>query len=482
MFRIEEVSSPRCNLKFGHPTQDSNQVSVITGPNGSGKTEILRTLSDWFSRSSRTRPPADTNVEWTMRWRGGEADEATAYSDHPPRVIAQTFSPFSRFAPPARSYLTILDVYAKEAEQTSPYRSIGINRGSRMVGGMLGRSTLEQGIFRLSEDPEQAKILGAVLESLGFAEKFRLEYRNNPLGNRLLTAHREGHLLELLEEQALEVRKPKATEVLRRELRKTSVEETATFLDSVLQVLQSRLADGHFQFDFDLRYGRASEDYAVLQSLSVLRRLDSVSLQKCTLFPYVHEPIDLADASSGQQQMLCSLFGLFAELRSNSLVLIDEPELSLHPTWQMEFLERLQTVLRPFQGCHVIVATHSPLIVQSALMQNFEVIQLSPEESGSPADALIQNQEAVSVEGTLLDVFGTPVTGSVYLANEIFELVTEAEAAGTSVGRKIVLDRLQRLESLYYQSGADANSQGDLDIIRKALRLVSDSENFSYGV
>jgi len=46
-------------------------------------------------------------------------------------------------------------------------------------------------------------------------------------------------------------------------------------------------------------------------------------------------PMDVTQTSSGQQQMLCSMLSLASALKDNSIVLIDEPELSLHPkAWE----------------------------------------------------------------------------------------------------------------------------------------------------
>lgn len=66
--------------------------------------------------------------------------------------------------------------------------------------------------------------------------------------------------------------------------------------------------------------------------------------------------------SSGQWQWLGSFGALIAELRNNSLILVDEPENSLHPSWQRAFMSELHSSLAAFHGCQAIVATHSPLI------------------------------------------------------------------------------------------------------------------------
>ncbi len=72
--------------------------------------------------------------------------------------------------------------------------------------------------------------------------------------------------------------------------------------------------------------------------------------------------LDASDLSSGEQHEVVVLYELLFHLKANSLVLIDEPEISLHIAWQEEFLSDLQRIIRlsPFDA---VIATHSPQIV-----------------------------------------------------------------------------------------------------------------------
>ncbi len=69
------------------------------------------------------------------------------------------------------------------------------------------------------------------------------------------------------------------------------------------------------------------------------------------------------DLSSGEQHELVLLYELLFKVESNSLVLIDEPELSLHVTWQAQFLEDIQEIME-LTDLSVLMATHSPDIIQ----------------------------------------------------------------------------------------------------------------------
>jgi predicted ATP-binding protein involved in virulence len=66
--------------------------------------------------------------------------------------------------------------------------------------------------------------------------------------------------------------------------------------------------------------------------------------------------------SSGEQHELVLLYELLFKVNPDSLILIDEPELSLHVVWQQQFLKDLQEISR-IVGLDFLIATHSPQII-----------------------------------------------------------------------------------------------------------------------
>jgi len=63
--------------------------------------------------------------------------------------------------------------------------------------------------------------------------------------------------------------------------------------------------------------------------------------------------------SSGEKQILVLLTHLSFD--SGKVFILDEPELSLHPKWQDEFLAAVDKLMSP--GTQLVIATHSPAIV-----------------------------------------------------------------------------------------------------------------------
>ncbi len=65
------------------------------------------------------------------------------------------------------------------------------------------------------------------------------------------------------------------------------------------------------------------------------------------------------DLSAGEKQLVTLIVYITLKARDNLVVIIDEPELSLHVNWQRELL---QTLLIENSNIQLIIATHSPFI------------------------------------------------------------------------------------------------------------------------
>lgn len=74
------------------------------------------------------------------------------------------------------------------------------------------------------------------------------------------------------------------------------------------------------------------------------------------------EPLSLNDLSSGEQHELVLLFQLMFKVPPKSLILIDEPEISLHIAWQKAFIDDMLEIIR-LRDLDIMVATHSPSII-----------------------------------------------------------------------------------------------------------------------
>ena len=72
-----------------------------------------------------------------------------------------------------------------------------------------------------------------------------------------------------------------------------------------------------------------------------------------------HEKIRLEQLSSGEKQILLILTTVFLQEEKANILLMDEPEISLHISWQDRLIELIRQ-LNP--NCQLILTTHSPNI------------------------------------------------------------------------------------------------------------------------
>ncbi len=77
-----------------------------------------------------------------------------------------------------------------------------------------------------------------------------------------------------------------------------------------------------------------------------------------------NKKLKLNSLSSGEKQEIVLFYELIFETNSELLLLIDEPEISLHIAWQKKFLNDLLAVVKSSK-LQVIVATHSPQIISN---------------------------------------------------------------------------------------------------------------------
>ena len=85
--------------------------------------------------------------------------------------------------------------------------------------------------------------------------------------------------------------------------------------------------------------------------------------------------------SSGQSMLMNLIIEIVAHIRQNTLILIDEPEVHLHPKGITTFITILNRICKEYSSCCVL-ATHSAVIIQELLSRN--VIVMDRQEDGTP--------------------------------------------------------------------------------------------------
>ena len=72
--------------------------------------------------------------------------------------------------------------------------------------------------------------------------------------------------------------------------------------------------------------------------------------------------LELRSLSSGERQILIMFYTLLFHAEPGSVVILDEPEISLHVSWQQRLGDFFMDICR-VRGLQMIVATHSPTVI-----------------------------------------------------------------------------------------------------------------------
>ena len=115
--------------------------------------------------------------------------------------------------------------------------------------------------------------------------------------------------------------------------------------------------------------------------------------KKQVMFKRNGKNINIDDLSTGEKQIIIrgGFLLRFLKVLNGSFILIDEPELSLHPEWQnkiLQFYKKLFTNEKGEQVSQIFVATHSPFIINNSSRYNDKVIVLQRNKNSGEIEVI----------------------------------------------------------------------------------------------
>jgi energy-coupling factor transporter ATP-binding protein EcfA2 len=350
-----------------------NWVTLVTGPNGSKKSLLLRMLSSASLGYARTVIGDHTPIPVGMH-----SDSAGM----PSVVIAIAGTAFDRFS--LRSAYS-LDKVPTSRSARSNYFYFGSKASNGAMSAVHSVRLIGQALLRNRHVlPERATSLAAVLDFLSLPTDVTVRLRR---ASRLNSGAKDadknkparGEFYPDRLDAALKDAQEKAGEG-----RDPAIDAYFTDLRGDrgrVDALKKYLERFPVNVDFDLRAGTCAMPGGLSEfDVEILIKTGLVNIGDIR-FESAQEDarsIPAGDLSSGQWQILLGMFGVALEAQTDALIIIDEPENSLHPEWQREYVPLLETVLEPVQSCHVVIATHSPLIVSGITRKRGNIIQLVP--------------------------------------------------------------------------------------------------------
>ena len=182
--------------------------------------------------------------------------------------------------------------------------------------------------------------------------------------------------------------------------------------------------------------------------------------------------VPFTEMSSGEQQILSLLIRICSKAGEHTVFLIDEPEISLHVSWQQRLPALLSHIAQVF-GCSFVVATHSPIIVANARGAISHCF-LARKQVLTPIPA----HQRHSVESILLDGFNTYTPDNREINERCAVLVSRAIRVTNQPGqvdfrqRKVLLDALRIMK----RTMSESTSKKHDERFRQDIKLIAQAD------
>lgn len=357
------------DYNIAYPT-DSN-ILIITGPNGYGKTQILNIIYSIFNKEFYVLdklPFSEVSIRTnygnlTISKGKNESKLTMLFPHHKPIIFKPTdyhgielcgtidckvenwrqalrlkvfFSKFAPYLIKEQRILKIEESYSKEENKKE--------------------TTVKQQIEIFSKELRQ-KMMASIDESFELAQSIDSTYPKRLMQEKeKLTKEEYENRLKVVIEKQKQLKEIGLFENEHEELEYS--EDDAKALTVYLKDLEQKTTI------FDKLLAKIDLFMEIVNERGfAFKELEIDKKAGLTFKNHKGESIQIDQLSSGEKNKIALYYELIFNAKSNSLVLIDEPEISLHVSWQKEFLSDLEKIIALHEGMQTIVATHSPTII-----------------------------------------------------------------------------------------------------------------------
>ncbi|RYF52268.1 MAG: ATP-binding protein [Cytophagaceae bacterium] len=393
----------------GDAPESQNIFTVIVGKNGVGKSRLLSTIA----RDSELRyTPVPIFLNYSPL-------------DGMPKVIALSTSPFDKF-PVNRRPSSFQDTVTN-------YRYVGM-RGEGPFGASNAVSLLSSAakgwLEKLSTFSTAANLVD-VFNSLNFEPYAEFVFKPGYIGKSVNKPEAGPYGSEISREieKLFHVHNISFDERYLIQLASFNQHEREDIYSAMVELQRYETSRKAVMLAVDFNSGSffTGEDHssgglakAILTLLSAgLMRLIDVRLIKKN-----YGPMSLKRASSGEQCLLVIMLGIAGHITDFSTILIDEPEISLHPRWQEEFIRMLTSAFSSYEGCQFLIATHSPQIISRLKSEGCYITSLTDNKIFKGSE--FSNRSA---DYQLAELFDAPGIMNEYIARIAFSLLSKVKAA-----------------------------------------------------
>lgn len=460
-------------INFADPNEQKNSkyISLIIGQNGAGKTQVLRAIVDLFlalhdhiyydkdSWTANYNFKADIYKDgkilsiisrdggiWTQK--GKKIGEKYKFSPSKLVVSAYTFN----------------DKLPK-IDNSDFYYYGGLKTTSNNIFLNIPAQDTFKNLAKIVLNSKHRVYLNELFEELGFERKLKVRYKHKNnykkfIGTKVLWTlmedirKKKDHSIDQLELDSFRRLLVQVTAKKPARYNKSYKEDTIArtlksdkklrvllqYCVKHLQGVQNMIRINQLRFEFEYTWDQSiAESMGNDDFVSHLDAYDTFSALGILSFDkfYVSrkEFFSFDEASSGEFHLLHLISSIMANIEENSIILIDEPEISLHFNWQNKFFKLLEPITTNYTSCHFIIATHSHFLVSNLKKSSSSIISMKREGSILKIGNLSEiDTEGWSAEQILFDVFNVASDRNYYMSLLVEEIVKEMSSVSPRIG------------------------------------------------
>ncbi len=392
------------SMKEDEGDYEYRYFSLLIGSNGIGKSTLLREIIDFFVYAKKGFEDYKSKqiVIYTIIYTLGghtykimrEGKEFSYYCDDVyaaknelvfPLIIASTMGMFDKFPYQNNGRNNKVGPY-----DVSMYKYVGPRANSNMFSSKTYLMMQMLAALKTIKQKKQLTKIADVLKFIGYEKKLTLKIKVKNTNDPSLRKKREN-----------------------------LSDEGKEYLDDHLNIFEDELT---IKFDKStILYVKGLK----LKEMNELRQNGLLTWSRCYLYRDGKE-IECNQLSSGEFNMLGIVMSVVLTADNNNvLILLDEPEISQHPNWQIDIIDNLDKTLDGY-NCHFLIATHCHFLVSNLPTGRSCVIDVEKDRDKRIMILPLQaNTYGWSAEEVLLKAFKLATDRSRYLADVVGGLLTK---------------------------------------------------------
>lgn len=426
-FKIEHKGNILYDCEFNLQDSIDRQnifTSIIVGENGVGKSYLLKLIADFFSyASTESKVKFKYDIVKLIYFMNNDSYEINkefnkllylkndiltdlSYIIFPNKILALSFMVNDKF-----TYSNQLD---------KKYLYLGVRAISNATYTSSIQKRLVNSILNSINDNLRISSMAKTLDAIDLKQKVDIFYK---LKRKTLFTSKINY--NILSKKLNKIKRNKEF------IAHNELSEIESSLFVILDFIQELKYSEHNAKDgiiFELLFDKKN-NISLLLNVKLLGYMEKLDLLENPEVKFTKNNLyDFEYTSSGEKHFIHTMINLVANIEEDSLILIDEPELSLHPRWQMKYIKTLKDLLKYFKSAHCILASHSHFMVSDIMPECSSLITLLKEYDASgkefrKSELIPYSTYAWSAENILYKVFNLRTSRNYYFEQDLAKLL-----------------------------------------------------------